>query len=547
MAKTVNERAYGHFGVMLDCSRNAVMKVSEVKNFIDCLQKMGYNTLELYTEDTYELVGEPYFGYMRGRYTAAEIKEIDAYAKTRGVELIPCIQTLAHLNTIFVHEAYAGICDVNDILLIDEPKTYMLIEKMFKMLAENFTSRNVNIGMDEAHMVGLGKYLDKHGFVNRTDLLIKHLKKVLEIADRYGFTAHMWSDMFFRLASHGEYYVEGDLNVSDKVLAKVPESIELAYWDYYHTDKAFYDNMIAQHKKFNREIWFAGGAWTWNGFAPLNAFSLASMKPAMESVYENGIQNVFITMWGDDGKECSFYSVLPSLYAIRQFANGNTDMESIKKGFYSIFKVKFDDFMTLDIPNRTAADKFDGDKMTDPFGNPCKSLLFTDPFMGKFDIALSKIRAIPYVDYAKQLASAGKRAGKYAYIFESLSALCEALSVKAELGVKTRRAYDAKDKKAIAALAKDYTKAQKLLGKFHEKFYTLWHKENKSFGWEIQDARIGGLIRRLGTCAKELELFAKGKIERIDELEEQLLSAGNGDRLAWNNYAKNFTYGCSSF
>ena len=42
---------------------------------------MGYNTLELYTEDTLAIEGEPYFGYLRGSYTAAEIKDWDAYAK----------------------------------------------------------------------------------------------------------------------------------------------------------------------------------------------------------------------------------------------------------------------------------------------------------------------------------------------------------------------------------------------------------------------------------------------------------------------------------
>ncbi len=70
-----------HFGVMLDCSRNAVPKVSALKKFMDALQKMGYNTLELYGEDTYEVEGEPYLGYMRGRYSASEIKELDAYAQ----------------------------------------------------------------------------------------------------------------------------------------------------------------------------------------------------------------------------------------------------------------------------------------------------------------------------------------------------------------------------------------------------------------------------------------------------------------------------------
>ena len=72
---------YESFGVMLDVSRNAVMNVPTLKKFIDCLEKMGYNTLELYAEDTYKLEEDPYFGYQRGAYTGAELKEVDAYAE----------------------------------------------------------------------------------------------------------------------------------------------------------------------------------------------------------------------------------------------------------------------------------------------------------------------------------------------------------------------------------------------------------------------------------------------------------------------------------
>ena len=92
---------------MLDCSRNAVMNVNSLKKWIDICAKIGFNTVLLYTEDTYEIPEEPYFGYLRGRYSQAEIKEVDAFAKERGVELIPCIQTLAHVNGIVRWPAFA--------------------------------------------------------------------------------------------------------------------------------------------------------------------------------------------------------------------------------------------------------------------------------------------------------------------------------------------------------------------------------------------------------------------------------------------------------
>mgnify|MGYP002798165688 CR=1 FL=1 len=131
---------YKHFGVMLDCSRNAVPKVSTVKKLIDVLQIMGYNTLELYTEDTFEITEEPYFGYLRGRYTGAEIREMDEYAKAQGIELIPCVQMLAHFTNPVKLPRFAEITDIDDILLIDDEKTYAFIERIFATLAETCIS-----------------------------------------------------------------------------------------------------------------------------------------------------------------------------------------------------------------------------------------------------------------------------------------------------------------------------------------------------------------------------------------------------------------------
>ena len=45
------------FGVMLDMSRNAVMNLEELKRYISVISRMGYNSLFLYTEDTYEIEG----------------------------------------------------------------------------------------------------------------------------------------------------------------------------------------------------------------------------------------------------------------------------------------------------------------------------------------------------------------------------------------------------------------------------------------------------------------------------------------------------------
>ena len=521
-------KTYKHFGVMLDCSRNGVMKPEAVKRMIDCLQKMGYNALELYTEDTFEVEGEPYFGYLRGRYTGAELKELDLYAAAHGIELIPCIQTLAHFTCPVKLPRFWEITDVNDILLIDEEKTYAFIDKLFASLAENFTSRNVNIGMDEAHMVGLGRYLDKHGFTNRFELLERHLDKVAEIAKKYGFKPHMWSDMFFRIENCGKYYGK-DLCVSENLSEKIPANVELVYWDYYHTETEDYETMMKAHKAIKNDFWFAGGAWCWGGFAPFNGYTLKSMKAAMQAVNKFNVKNVFITMWGDDGKECSFFALLPSLYAVKQYSLGIFDEEKIADGFKATFGIDFYDFLLLDIPNLLPVKQ-------EELENPCKAFLYSDPFLGLLDDLAEEEGKIAYGEYAEKLTKAAGVAGKYGYIFTALSSLCRVLELKYNLGVRIRKTYKAGDRAGIADICCDVSEVVIRLKRFYKDYRNLWYTENKPFGFEIQDARLGGLLMRLESCKDRLESYVKGEIETIDELETPILPYRDNPTLYFSIY-----------
>lgn len=508
--------SFDTFGVMIDCSRDAVYKKETLFAYIDTLSKIGYNMLMLYTEDVYEVKGEPYFGYLRGRYTVQELRELDAYARSRGIELIPCIQTLAHLGGITRWQNYLDYTDEGDVLLAGEDCVYELIDRMFASLAESFTSRRVHIGMDEAGMIGLGRYLHKHGYQDRSEILCRHLAKVVEIAGRYGFSPIMWSDMFFRLANNGQYYVK-DAEISEKVSDMVPKGVDLVYWDYYSTDKTHYDEMFSAHERaFRNRIWFAGGAWSWNGFAPNNSYSLRSVRASIESCREKGIRNIFITEWKDDGAECSLFSTLPALVYASECACGRFETGSrLKDKFRAVTGMEFDDFMALDLPN--------GDGVEKECVNPSKYALFSDPFLGVFDYSLdteSRARFEGYRDRLEKLAGNER----YGYIFATLAALCDALSVKYGLGIKTRELYRRRDRKALAELARtDYEELTDKLKKLYEAFRTQWEKESKPNGFEKHDIRLGGLICRVGHCRKMLLDYAEGKIPEISALDEEIL------------------------
>lgn len=522
------------FGVMLDMSRNAVMKTCEVKKYIDILKSFGYNMIMLYTEDTYEVENEPYFGYLRGKYSIDELKEIVGYCDELDMEIIPCIQTLAHLETIFNWREYFKIHDIDDILLVGEERTYQLIENMFKTLRSIFKCEYIHIGMDEAHMLGLGEYLEKNGIHNRFDILYSHLQKVLKIAKKYNFKPIMWSDMFFRLANHGQYFAKPEM-VTSEILNACPDGIELVYWDYYNNTVEHYRDMMASHKKFNGDTWFAGGAWCWKGFAPNNSWSIESMTPAMQVCAEQGLENIFITLWGDDGCECSYYTVLPSLYAIRRIYDGVTDMEQIKAEFKLKTGEDFDAMCYLDAPNFVGYNDYYS-------YNPSKFMLYSDPFLGYLDTTVKEGGNEEYSAIAKKLHAFAKDSRCYGYIFESMAELCDVLSIKYELGVKSRKVYKNGDKTELSSLLADYRELVVLIDKFYKSFRKLWYSENKPHGFDVQDQRLGGLRQRISSCADRIEDYLNGVIEDIPELEEELLDYLDGrKKFHLNSWLSNVT------
>ncbi|MBO4261974.1 MAG: beta-N-acetylhexosaminidase [Clostridia bacterium] len=526
----MEKSCFDRFGVMIDNSRNAVMNVPSVKKYIDLLAKVGCDFLMLYTEDTYEVNGRPYFGRYRGRYSKSELKELDSYAKSRGVELCPCIQTLAHLNAIMRWPEFSRLADSGDTLCAGDEEVYKLIDDIFATLNECFTSKTVNIGMDEAENIGLGRYLKEHGLENRMDILVRHLKRVSEIAAKYGFNLLMWGDMFYKLTGGPEDKAEFDKKLSESI----PANVNLIYWDYYSLDKSHYDSRIRNYRKLQENIWFAGGLWTWTGFTPHISYALKATEEAVKSCIENKVKNVFMTLWGDNGGETSRFSVIPALFAAAEFARGNFDMETVKEKFIGEFGIAFDDFMLAELPDTPNTDNLF-------INNPEKYMLYSDPFMGILDALADGSENLRYKECADRLCKMTKN-GEYGVVFDVPYRISRVMELKFDLGVRTRKAYQSGDVKALKELLPVYDETILRIEDFYTALEKWWMFENKPHGFDVQDIRIGGLLLRMRHCRKRLSDYVSGVIPRIEELEEAELHPfcakdGGKGAACYNNWA----------
>ena len=511
-AQFVERSPFTTFGIMLDASRNAVMQVEHFKKWLRRLALMGYNMAMLYTEDTYELPGEDHFGYLRGAYTRDELKEIDNYASQLGIEMIPCIQTLGHLEQILQWPAYESIRDTARVLMVDEERSYALIDKMISHWADVFRSRRIHIGMDETHDLGRGRFLDRFGYERPFDVFNRHLGKVVDLCAARGLAPMIWSDMYFRLGSETGDYYDTACSIPDDVVEQIPSGVGLIYWDYYHDNKDFYLDWIRRHRALGSEPIVGSGVWTWSKVWHDHYLTEAQAGPCIDACREAEVKEIFFTLWGDDGAYCDFDSAFAGLaFAAEKAFNPDFSEEALAARFRVICNADYGIQLRAGSMNAILTPA---------------SVLWDDPLLGIF--LRHKHRESPdalAVAEERFAALAGSLedhvTDRHAGDLNHARLLARALATKTGLARRLFDAYAAKDRDALAEVRVLVPDVTETLSDLLASFRFMWLSRNKPFGLEVIQIRFGGLLARCRELADRLDEFLTGKIESIPELEAE--------------------------
>ena len=522
-------------GPMFDVSQgNAVLNKKSMKNILRRMALMGLNMLMMYCEDSYDVKKQPYFGYMRARYSEEELRECDEYAGLFGIEMIPCIQTLAHLIDVLKWKEFSGIKEDYETLLVGCDKTYQFIEDLIRSAVKPFKTKKIHIGMDEAWHLGLGTYLSLHGLVPSGEIMKEHLARVMEIVRRLGLEPMMWSDMFFKAYAEGDYY-DKNVRIPESAKSMVPNDATLVYWDYYHFDEEFYSDFIDKHRVFGEPV-FAGGIWTWTGFAANWGMTFKTTNPALMACKKKGIKRVMVTIWGDNGTECNAFANLLGLSLFAEHGYSfDLDEEKFKKRFEFCTGAKFDDFYNMkyldEVPGSNAEN-------LDQF-NPSKYLMWQDILTGLFD---KNIDGLPldshYAVLAKKFEAAAGNNGDYNDLFRFNYHVADVLSVKSELGLRITRAYKsgnrAELKEYVEAVLPGLVQKVRNLRKCHMR---NWFSMYKTLGWDVMDMRYGSLLIRIESAIEEITAYLNGQMDKLEELEEERLYYNSTRGLiAYANY-----------
>ncbi|MBO5945625.1 MAG: hypothetical protein J6Q69_03360, partial [Clostridia bacterium] len=87
----------------------------------------------------------------------------------------------------------------------------------------------------------------------------------------------------------------------------------------------------------------------------------------------------------------------------------------------------------------------------------------------------------------------------------------------------------------------DYTQLEKRIKIFYKHFEKQWYMDNKPSGFEVQDGRLGALAQRVDACKRRLIAYVNGKLDKIEELECDILpflGKEKGAQIAYTCYGR---------
>ncbi len=517
-------------GALLDVSYSMVLRPEIVKEIIRKQAIMGLNTLSLYLEDIFEVPEYPYFGYQRGRYTKEEIRDMDKYAQVFGIELFPCIQTLGHAEQILKWSTM-GDCreDYNPVstLLVGSEKTYDLIDKMFASLSDSFTSRRIDVGMDEAPTFGCVVYKKKNGLRPQFDIFCEHLSRVKEIADKYGFEITLSSDILFQIFTGKRY--TSDIEFTKEQLDRIPDGIRLNYWQHSifaseNGEEVFdaeeNEKVLKIHKKITDNILYSGGIQTWVGPVPAYLLSVYSAKEGLSACMRNGVRDVLAALWNDGGEGVlvmALYGIL--LYAEMDY-NGVYDEAEIKKRFKYIFGFAADDILDLEEMNYPAGRKNSIVPVEQDYVKTSFALLYNDPLIGLVDKYIEGVDACTfYKRMYENFKDRGPDKGLFAPGFRYIKSIMHLLSVKADYGIRLKKAYDSRDNEMLDKLYEESKVIEELYGNFKKEAREFYLFYNKAFGSEVTELHNAAMASRFATVRHHLDKLKEDPTYVIEELE----------------------------
>lgn len=254
----------------------------------------GYNAVLAEWEDTFPWTVDERFR-SETAYSPETIRKFVSAAGRLGIEIIPLVQCLGHMETPLRLPEYAPMRELpHDEAVLNPlaPGARALVEKMVADVLRLMPRvRYFHLGGDEAWTFGshpdTKKFIARHG---KGALYLKHVEPILDMLNRRGIRPLLWHDMMREWDS--------------AALKRLARKADLVVWGYRghpdtttgHWNKSVIERFVA-HKV---ALWGAGAYKGADGFdkdLPDPAARADNMRAWMEVSARYGFRGIIATAW----------------------------------------------------------------------------------------------------------------------------------------------------------------------------------------------------------------------------------------------------------
>jgi len=215
---------------MMDIARQKE-NISFVKLYIDFIKDSGYTHLLLYIENAIRTECSMFLKEDE-TYSIEEIKEIVEYSKNKGIEIIPALENLDHLEKFFLYKEVESFSECEDeskegrgisgykrgsCACTSNPDFYKFIDKYTTEVISLFDSKYVHMGLDEPFDFAVcKKCMERLKTTSKELMFLEHIMHTYNLLKNLDKRMMMWDDAF-------EYF---------NIVESLPRDIILCNWNY---------------------------------------------------------------------------------------------------------------------------------------------------------------------------------------------------------------------------------------------------------------------------------------------------------------------------
>ncbi len=252
-------------------------------SYVDFAAENGYNAIFMYLENAIRTKSMEFFS-TDDTYSVEEIKQMIDYADSKGVELIPALETLDHLEKFMVYPEFQGIGEAGYEELgrglngkptcgcLSNESFYSFVETYVTEVALLFKSEYLHVGLDETFDFAACEKCQERIKNGETpsEMFLSHVMYLYNLCKKLGKRMMMWDDYF-------EYF---------DIVHDLPKDIIMCNWNYVfmsdqplgHWTNRITKDWFALYDQLGIEYMFCSNAKATSSTFPIDSFYDYAMR-----------------------------------------------------------------------------------------------------------------------------------------------------------------------------------------------------------------------------------------------------------------------------